>query len=127
MTEDELKQLGFVQGPDGWAKPKRQHENNQPVAGLHNPELEHRKIPTLASGSPPQKRGAKGVVKCVVTIVSYRSKILDTDNLIGGCKALTDAVSEFTGLDDGDPRIRFEYDQIQTSKGRGTHVLITEL
>lgn len=99
----------------------------QPMGGLAHTEPEQGKIPALACGSSKQKRRKKGVVECIVSIVSYRSRLLDDDNLQGGAKPLRDAIAETLHIDDGDPRIRFEYDQIETRGSTGTQVLITEL
>jgi hypothetical protein len=40
---------------------------------------------------------------------------LDDDNLVGSLKAVRDAVAEWIGVDDDDPRIHFEYTQARTT------------
>jgi len=60
----------------------------------------------------------------VVSLVSYRRKELDSDNLVGGLKPLRDAIANSIGIDDGDKRIRFEYGQIVTTGHEGTMVKI---
>lgn len=42
---------------------------------------------------------------------------MDDDNLAGGCKPLRDAIAESLGVDDGDPRVEWEVEQVQT-RGR---------
>jgi hypothetical protein len=121
-NESDIRSNGFVKGPDGiWSKPPRIRE---PVVGLPNPQPEHREIQTLESRPQKQARGKKGVVRCVVQIVSYRTRELDDDNCTGGSKAMRDAIAESLGIDDGDRRIRFEVSQV-IGTAVGTHVLIT--
>ena len=44
-------------------------------------------------------------------------KSFDDDNLIASIKPLRDAIAASIGIDDGDKRIAFQYQQLQT-KGR---------
>lgn len=47
----------------------------------------------------------------VVTLTRVGVRDLDGDNLQGAFKAVRDQVATWLGLDDADPRIRWEYDQ----------------
>jgi hypothetical protein len=50
-------------------------------------------------------------VSITVTITRIGGRRLDTDNLAGGAKAIRDAVAHWVGIDDGDSRYRFVYEQ----------------
>lgn len=63
----------------------------------------------------------------VVSLVCCRRRLLDDDNLSGGCKALRDAIAASLGIDDGDKRIRFEYHQVITTGRPGVIVKIEVL
>lgn len=65
----------------------------------------------------PKREGRKSGVVCVVSFVALLWRPLDDDNLIASIKPLRDAVAASIGIDDGDSRIRFQYEQLQT-KGR---------
>lgn len=53
---------------------------------------------------------------CVVTLTRVAPRRLDGDNLQSGFKALRDGIADRLGVDDADPRVRWEYDQV-----RGQH------
>lgn len=61
------------------------------------------------------KRAALAVpvhpLPCVVTLVRIGPRQLDGDNLQGGFKALRDGIAARLGVDDADPRVRWEYEQ----------------
>ncbi len=66
---------------------------------------------------------------CVVHFDAYRHRYLDTDNLIGGFKALRDALVEAKFLVDDSPKwAQFTYDQhlvgISPTKEAGTKITI---
>ncbi len=56
-------------------------------------------------------QGRKVELPCVVKLTRVAPKILDSDNLQSAFKATRDAIARRIGVDDGDPRIEFEYDQ----------------
>lgn len=58
----------------------------------------------------------KHPVPCVVTLIRVAPRALDGDNLQSGFKALRDGIADRLGVDDADPRVRWEYDQV-----RGKH------
>lgn len=56
-------------------------------------------------------QGRKIALPCVVRLTRIGAKALDSDNLAGSFKAVRDAIARRLGIDDGDPRIKFEYSQ----------------
>ena len=64
-----------------------------------------------------------------VTIISCRRKLVDAhDNLRTGLKPLVDRITSSLGFsDDADPKLVWEYGQIETRGEQGTIVKITEL
>lgn len=56
-------------------------------------------------------------LRLVVSLIGLRARTLDDDNYVGACKHLRDAIAATLGLDDGDKRISWQYQQLQT-KGR---------
>jgi hypothetical protein len=63
---------------------------------------------------------------CVVTLTRIGPRRLDSDNLANGFKAVRDAIAGVLGIDDGDSRIRFEYEQEANGKREyGVRVGIT--
>ena len=66
-------------------------------------------------------------VRYSILIVSYRKRLLDShDNLRTTHKALVDRITERYGFQsDSDPRLQWNYDQVQTKGPVGTHVLIS--
>jgi hypothetical protein len=54
----------------------------------------------------------KGVpIPCTVRLTRISPGILDDDNLRGALKSVRDEIAKLSGVDDADPRIRWEYDQ----------------
>lgn len=47
----------------------------------------------------------------VVTLTRVSPRRLDDDNLRGAFKAVRDQVATWLGVDDADPRVRWDYDQ----------------
>lgn len=56
-------------------------------------------------------QGRKIPLPCVVKLTRIGPKMMDSDNLAGSFKACRDQIARRLGVDDGDPRIRFEYAQ----------------
>jgi hypothetical protein len=48
---------------------------------------------------------------CVITLTRVAPRELDGDNLQGGMKSVRDGVADWFGVDDRDPRIKWEYAQ----------------
>lgn len=57
-----------------------------------------------------------------VRITRIGPRKLDSDNLARACKAVRDGIADAVGLDDGDPRFDWDYDQ--RTKGRSYGVII---
>jgi hypothetical protein len=56
-------------------------------------------------------RGRKVVLPCVVKLTRVSCKLMDGDNCQGSLKHVRDQIARIIGVDDGDPRIKFEYGQ----------------
>lgn len=56
-------------------------------------------------------RGRKVALPCTVKLTRVGPKKMDDDNWINGAKGIRDAIARRLGIDDGDPRIKFEYEQ----------------
>lgn len=98
------------------------HRQAKPVAGLYTTQPKsdfRRKVENSrveASAISFQYR---------VTFTVYRKRLLDVgDNGPSALKPTRDAVANFLGLDDNDPRITWDYQQIQARRDSGTHILI---
>ncbi|HEY6244582.1 MAG TPA: hypothetical protein VIX17_11570 [Pyrinomonadaceae bacterium] len=57
------------------------------------------------------RQNPKVTFPCVVTLTRIGPRRIDDDNLAGGCKFCRDAIAHELDIDDGDERIKFEYDQ----------------
>jgi hypothetical protein len=53
---------------------------------------------------------------CVVRLTRVGQKRLDDDNLRESFKAVRDAIARIIGIDDGDERIKWEYEQVAVGK-----------
>lgn len=53
-----------------------------------------------------------------ITLTRVAPRKLDDDNLASGFKAVRDGVADWLGIDDGSPRIRWEYDQEKGTPGQ---------
>jgi hypothetical protein len=56
-------------------------------------------------------QGRKIQLPCVVSLTRVGPKLMDDDNWINGAKGIRDAIARRLGIDDGDSRIKFRYDQ----------------
>lgn len=62
--------------------------------------------------------------KCYIEITSLRTRMLDKDNLIGGCKGLVDSLKKLEMIVDDSPKwVEVKYDQIVVSKGKQQTVI----
>lgn len=93
------------------------------MGGLAANQPEQKARPALGQKQqrPPSRSGG---VAYRVTIIACRSRLLDSDNHIGGCKPLRDAIACWLRCDDSDKFIEWEYHQIKTSGAEGTAVRI---
>lgn len=64
----------------------------------------------------------------VVTIVRVAPRKLDDDNLAISGKHVRDGIADYLGVDDGDPRITWRYEQAQGEPGQyATRIQIEEV
>jgi hypothetical protein len=78
-------------------------------------------------GRSPQHQAGQGSMaagRIIVTMVAHRHRILDDDNLVGSLKPLRDAIAQWLGVDDGDPRLTWESHQIRTTGAEGVCVKV---
>ena len=102
---------------------KRLNPHLYGVGGVRAAEPEPTHAQTLDGAPAPQQDGPAQVARRPrVTITVYRYRLLDDDNLIGGCKYLRDAVA--ASLRRSDDLIDWEYHQIKTKGTHGTAVKI---
>lgn len=95
MTYDDLKSIGYRQQPDGsWARPAPR------PARLPDAEPQPDRAKTLDRRPPAQGRGAGRVV---VRITRVAPRLLDPDNLAGGCKFLIDEMRKAALIPNDDP------------------------
>lgn len=73
-----------------------------------------------------QHSGRKNRVDVVVTLIAARRRLCDDDNNVASFKPLRDAIAESIGIDDGDPRLCWQYGQVE-SKGRQHSIVNIEL
>jgi hypothetical protein len=67
----------------------------------------------------------RGSFRLVVSLIGLRRIPLDDDNFSGSSiKQIRDAIAESLGLDDGDKRLRWQYQQCQTAGAEGLIVKI---
>jgi len=62
--------------------------------------------------------------RVVVSLINFRRVELDFDGLVGAFKHIQDAVSKSLHLDDGDKRLKWQYQQLQTSGEEGVLVRV---
>lgn len=64
----------------------------------------------------------------VVTLTRLSERLLDDDNCAGALKAIRDEVAAWLGMDDGDPRVTWRYDQKKQPRGHfGVRVVVETL
>lgn len=61
-----------------------------------------------------------------VTLWRLAPRKLDSDNLAGALKAIRDGIAEALGVDDGDPRITWRYEQERCKKGQQAVRVVVE-
>ena len=121
MTHDDLKKLGFTQQPDGsYSRP-----NNLVVGRISHAIFERPARPTLDRLEP---RKEKGEERIVVRITRSSTRLLDADNLAGGCKPVIDQL-RYAGLipDDSPEKVEITFTQKKVKKGQeGTLIEIID-
>lgn len=82
-------------------------------------------VRALVPKAPRPKRG-KGSVVVVVTLIRIGARELDDDNLRTGAKPLRDSIATSLGVDDADPRVKWEYGQVITTNGHAGTIVKVE-
>lgn len=116
MTPDEIKRLFPHASQSTLAR------NTGDLARLQGAERKSNPAQALDNGTQVFKTSP---VRVVVRIIGVRHKLLDDDNFAGGAKALRDRIASQLEVDDGDPRLTWEYAQVRTTGTEGTIVTIT--
>ncbi len=102
----------------------REQNSCSAMGGLGSASAQHAPLSTLVQGVQEPARGKEGVA-IRITLISCRRKLLDAhDNLPYAMKPICDAIAASIGLDDADPRIQWQYEQILTKGEPGVLVHI---
>lgn len=98
-------------------------------SGLGELENSQRKPdPAQALDGSPQvfkKRKRTVASRLTVHIITFRQRLLDSDNFEAGAKPLRDAIAKSLGVDDSDKFVNWNYHQI-IAKPYGTLVLLSD-
>lgn len=86
---------------DHWAARKRRFDAQAEAVTGH----------WLASTSPRMRQVVRQAGTYAVSLTRIGPRRLDPDNLAGGMKRAQDTVAKILGIDDGDKRITWVYDQ----------------
>lgn len=115
-----LRRRGWTKGADGsWSAPRR----GAGVGAVEAGRTEQAPARALDNGRTKRVGGSSGVAARVV-LVAYRRRLLDRDAVAFACKPLTDAVASTLGVDDDDPRVEWEWRQVQTDGAEGVAVRV---
>jgi hypothetical protein len=90
-------------------------------------KVDRKQARALVSCSPAERRGQARIragVEITVTLTAYVVRRLDPDNLAGALKPMQDTIADYLGIDDGDPRIRWECGCVETRGREGVIVTI---
>lgn len=112
---------GYVLQPDGsYSHPSRVGVGRVEPSKRTEPAGSLVKAPRASKGRAVRLgklwRGPGPDPVVVVTMLSCRYRLLDDDNLAAGFKPLRDAIADTLGIDDGDPRVKWEPRQIESNR-----------
>jgi hypothetical protein len=112
ITQDDLTKLGYTQQPDGsFARPAK------PLVGRISHALAQR--PARTTLVHPHPRKEKGQERVVVRITRQATRLLDADNLAGGCKPLIDQLRYARLIPDDSPeQVEITFTQTKVKKGQ---------
>jgi len=113
---DELKARIIKQDPNNFSQAGI-------VVAVQRQKPEQKPVPPLVRLQKKCETRCRNLA-IVVTILSFRRRVLDDDNLPSAFKGLRDAIAKSIGVDDGDRRYRWEYRQVETLGQEGTLVTI---
>ena len=100
------------------------------IRGLAHPTAQPDARTALAKELPvkPRRKGrlarGHGPAQVRVTMVACHHRLVDPDACSQQCKALTDLVAAELGVDDADPRVAWEWSQIETRGEEGVIVKV---
>jgi hypothetical protein len=77
---------------------------------------EQQYITILLLGDALRRARKSFPVPATVRLVRLGAKALDVDNLAGSFKHVQDAIARYVEVDDGDPRVKYEYAQEPNGK-----------
>jgi hypothetical protein len=103
-----------------------QEQNRRQVGGLETSQPKQTPSRTLVSPDAKRKSGKAGV-EFIITLLSHRRRLLDSDNHIGSLKPLRDGIAKTLGIDDGSLAVRWQYHQIKTEGREGVVVTVERL
>jgi Holliday junction resolvase RusA-like endonuclease len=85
LNAEDLKNKGWVQSSPGvWARPKRDNQ----AGGVASSPIAEQAVCDEPLGA--KRRETQDAGRFQVRITSYRRRLLDPDNLVGGCKYFID-------------------------------------
>ncbi len=130
MNESALKSAPVSQAvrrrnPHIYGERTNQTHDSGVHPGLQSAKREPNPVQTLDLGTTPRS-GRKRKLVAIVTILAFRNRYADDDNITAGCKSLRDCIATSLGVDDGDGRVRFECRAVQTG-GREQTIVIIDL
>jgi hypothetical protein len=73
---------------------------------------------------PKKREGSASGVRYRVALVAFRRRLLDPDAVAFSCKPATDAIANWLGVDDADPRVEWEWTQVKSCGRQGVLVKI---
>lgn len=109
-TEDQLKAYERKRSTHA----VRRVETNQP---------QPTPAPALA-GSALKRQGCQSRLVVIITLCALRHRLLDDDNNVASFKPLRDAIAETLKVDDGDKRLKWQCQQIET---RGEECVVVKI
>lgn len=90
-------------------------------------ETNRAKLPPVGTLERSRKKQQGGSPCMVVSLTTFRRRLLDPDAVAYACKPLTDAIAQNIGVDDADSRVYWQHFQQQTRGAEGVLVMIEEL
>lgn len=108
---------------------KKRNAHLFPVGGLQTRQPESGIVQPLDAGDGGKEKGARRArlgnhQRLTCEFVVFRRREIDSDNNVGSLKFLRDAVCARLGIDDGDKRITWTYNQIISRVRSGVLVLL---
>lgn len=76
---------------------------------------------------PSHHKKRVGGERLIITLVALRRRYVDDDNNVSSLKPLRDAIACNFSIDDGDPKLRWEYGQSETKGEEGVIVKLEAL